>query len=243
MPSLHRAITFNKSVGFAIIPSIDDLSSSMRRKLYTSESEYNAISHRRDTEIAILKTRALSPFRANTDDENVDEEEDSHACIWGIEHHLLTPAERHARAGKIRKTIDAVLGEQETQRELARQRGLDYNAYDAIGISTVSMRHSQTARIMALERARNVERECKVNMMRRNSDSVLEVANLKSSWSSSDSESGEKCSASLCDGNAYHQQGEGIHVPVGRPVVGKKTKSMKTLSEMAKMKRRMSLDH
>ena len=70
-------------------------------------------------------------------------------------------------------------------------------------------------------------------MMRRNSDSVLEVANLKSSWSSSDSESDEKCSASLCDGNAYHLQGEGI----GRPMMGKKTKSMMTSSQMAKMKR------
>ena len=238
MPSLQRSITFNKSVGFAIIPSIDELSGSMRRKLYTSESEYNAISPRRDTEIAILKTRALSPFRAtNTDDD--DDDEDSHACVWGIEHHLLTPAERHARASTIRKTIDAVLGEQETQRELARQRGLDYNAYDAIGISTVSMRHSQTARIMALERARNVERECKMSMMRRKSDSVLEVANLKSSWSCSDSDSDEEYGASPCDGNAYHWQGEGI----GRSMMGKKSKSMKTSSKTAKMKRRMSLNH
>lgn len=206
----------------------------MHRKLYTSESEYNAISHRRDTEIAILKTRALSPFRANDDDED-----DSHACVWGIEHHLLTPAERHARASKIRKTIDAVLGEQETQRELARQRGLDYNAYmyDAIGISTVSMRHSQTARIVALERARNVERECKMSMMRRKSDSVLEVANQKSSWSCSDSESDEEYGASPCGGNAYPQRGEGR----GRPMMGKKSKSMKT-SSIAKMKRRMSLN-
>ena len=237
MPSLQRSITFNKSVGFAIIPSIDELSGSMRRKLYTSESEYNAISHRRDTEIAILKTRALSPFRAtNTDD---GEEEDSHACVWGIEHHLLTPAERHARAIKIRKTIDAVLNEQDMQRELARQRGLDYNAYDDIGISTVSMRHSQTARIMALERARNVERECKMTMMRRKSDSVLEVTNLKSSWSCSDSESDEEYGTTPCDGNAYHQQGEGRD----RPMMGKKSKPMKTSSKVAKMKRRMSLNH
>ena len=247
MPSLQRSVAFNKSVGFAIIPSIDELSGSMRRKLYTSESEYIAISHRRDTEIVILRARALSPFRPIEDtnrdhqnNENESDEEDSHACDWGIEHHLLTPAERHARASKIRKTIDAVLGEQDKQRELACQRGLDYNAYDAIGISTVSMRHSQTARIMALERARNVERECKMSMMRRKSDSVLEVTNLKSSWSCSDSESDDEyCHASPCGGNAYHVRGEGR----ARPVMGKKSKSMKTSSKMAKMKRRMSLNN
>ena len=76
-------------------------------------------------------------------------------------------------------------------------------------------------------------------MRRRKSDSVLEVANLKNSWSCSDSESGEECSTSLCDGNAYHQQGEGI----GRPMMGKKTKSMKISSQIVKMERSMSLNY
>ena len=77
-----------------------------------------------------------------------------------------------------------------------------------------------------------------MSMMRRKSDSVLEVANLKSSWSCSDSESDEDHGATPCGGNAYHQQGEGR----GRPMMGKKSKSMKTSSKAAKMKRRMSLN-
>ena len=235
MPSLRR-ISFNKSVGFATIPSIDELSRSVHGKLYTSDEEYSAISQQRDMEIRILRARALSPFRTNVDisDNNQDnaettEEEDPLACDWGLEHHLLPPPERHARANKIRNTIAAVLNEQETQRMLADLHGTVYRAYDAIGISTISMKCSQEARIMALERARQVERECtcKETAMRRKSDSVLEVKS-KSSWSSSDED------VSVCDGNAYRQQSKEDASPSSSPYrlkMGRKSKSAKTTSK------------
>jgi len=190
----------------------------MHQKLYTSESEYNAITQQRNAEIGILRARALSPFRTNEDDE-----EDSLACVLGLEQHLLTPMERLARANKIRKTIDAVLDEQAKQRALAHQRGVDYNAYDTIGISTISMKCSQEARIMALERAKQVERERNVSR-RRASDSVLEI-NLKSSWLSSDEE--EDNADSLCHRNAYHGSNSSTSHPPS--------------SKRSKMRRRMSL--
>ena len=237
MPSLRR-ISFNKSVGFATIPSIDELSRSMHGKLYTSDDEYSAISRQRDTEIGILRARALSPFRTSVGISNINQDndetevEDSLACDWGLEHHLLPPPERLARANKIRKTIAAVLNEQETQRVLADLHGTVYRAYDAVGISTISMKCSQEARIRALERARQVEREIKDTTMRRKSDSVLEVKS--SSWSSSDED------VSVCDGNAYHQQSGEVAIPSSSPSrrkMGRKSKSAKTSSKTAKMKR------
>lgn len=168
-----RRISWNESVGYALIPTLSEVPGRIRRDMYYTASEEGAYRSATKEEIRALRRHPvvvqvnLAASREHGNDlfaprdyhrhsslsNNGNENDTStqYHCTRGVEHHLLPRDLRRERSARIKSVVDAVIYDQYYQHE----RGM----YDEDRLAKVSQKRTRPFRRRARELAKADEAE------------------------------------------------------------------------------------